>query len=172
MDFEIEIRGRTRRVTVEPKQMSGPEAGRVDVHVDGVTHEVDVRRVVDGLSLLFGNGRSMTVAVTEQAPGRWLAQLPHVAVTAVVNGRGSDRPEDREDGTPDRDVRVTAPMPGRVVRVLVEPGDEVQARQGLVVVEAMKMENELTAPRAGRVAEVAVAPGTPVEAGRLLVLLT
>ena len=62
-------------------------------------------------------------------------------------------------------------MPGRVVRVLVKPGDNVAARQGLVVVEAMKMENELTAPRAGRVKEVAVAEGQSVEAGRLLVIV-
>jgi biotin carboxyl carrier protein len=62
-------------------------------------------------------------------------------------------------------------MPGRVVRVLVAAGDEVIARQGLVVVEAMKMENELTASRAGRVAEVAVVEGQSVEAGRLLVRL-
>jgi biotin carboxyl carrier protein len=62
-------------------------------------------------------------------------------------------------------------MPGRVVRVLVQPGDEVTARQGLVVIEAMKMENELTATRAGRVREVTVAAGAAVEAGRLLVVI-
>ena len=62
-------------------------------------------------------------------------------------------------------------MPGRIVKVLVKPGDEVAARQGLVVVEAMKMENELTSPRAGHVREVAVAEGASVEAGRLLVIV-
>jgi biotin carboxyl carrier protein len=62
-------------------------------------------------------------------------------------------------------------MPGRVVRVLVGPGDEVAARQGVVVVEAMKMENELRAPRAGRVKEIAVAAGASVEAGRVLVVI-
>jgi biotin carboxyl carrier protein len=62
-------------------------------------------------------------------------------------------------------------MPGRVVRVLVKPGDEVAARQGLVVVEAMKMENELAAARPGRVTDVAVTEGVSVEAGRLLVVI-
>jgi biotin carboxyl carrier protein len=62
-------------------------------------------------------------------------------------------------------------MPGRIVRVLVGPGDEVTARQGVVVVEAMKMENELRAPKAGRVREVAVSPGVSVEAGRVLVVI-
>ncbi len=62
-------------------------------------------------------------------------------------------------------------MPGRVVRVLVAPGDEVQARQPLVVVEAMKMENELRSPRAGRIKQVAVSPGLSVDAGAMLVLI-
>jgi biotin carboxyl carrier protein len=62
-------------------------------------------------------------------------------------------------------------MPGRVVRVLVSPGDEVSPSQGVVVVEAMKMENELRAPRGGRVKDVSVSPGTSVEAGRVLVVI-
>ena len=62
-------------------------------------------------------------------------------------------------------------MPGRVVRVLVAPGDEVAARQPVVVVEAMKMENELRSPKAGRVKDVAVTEGASVEAGRVLVVV-
>jgi pyruvate carboxylase subunit B len=64
---------------------------------------------------------------------------------------------------------LVAPMPGLVVRVSVAPGDEVQAGQGLVVMEAMKMENELRAPAAGRVARVLAEPGTAVEKGTVLV---
>jgi acetyl/propionyl-CoA carboxylase alpha subunit len=67
--------------------------------------------------------------------------------------------------------RVTAPMPGKVVRVLVKAGDEVQPRQGLVVVEAMKMENELRAAGAGRVRDVFVQEGQSVEAGTALVVV-
>ncbi len=67
--------------------------------------------------------------------------------------------------------RVVAPMPGKVVRVLVKPGDEVKARQGLVVVEAMKMENELRAARDGRVRDVAVAEGQSVDAGSVLLVV-
>ena len=66
---------------------------------------------------------------------------------------------------------LVAPMPGLVVRVNVEPGDEVRAGQGLVVMEAMKMENELRAPAAGRVRHVAAAPGTAVEKGTVLIEL-
>jgi pyruvate carboxylase subunit B len=64
---------------------------------------------------------------------------------------------------------LVAPMPGMIVRVLVQPGDIVQPGQGLVVMEAMKMENELRATSSGTVKAVKVSPGTAVERGALLV---
>ena len=63
---------------------------------------------------------------------------------------------------------VVAPMPGKVVRILVKAGDEVKEGQGLLVVEAMKMENELKAAKAGRVKQVAVLEGVAVEGGAVL----
>jgi biotin carboxyl carrier protein len=62
-------------------------------------------------------------------------------------------------------------MPGKIVRILASLGQEVAAGQGLVVLEAMKMENELRAPRAGRVREFGVREGQTVEAGALLVVM-
>jgi glutaconyl-CoA/methylmalonyl-CoA decarboxylase subunit gamma len=67
--------------------------------------------------------------------------------------------------------KLTAPMPGKIVHVLVRAGDPVAARQPLVVVEAMKMENELRASRAGTVAEVHAHEGQSVDAGTLLVTI-
>lgn len=66
-------------------------------------------------------------------------------------------------------VEVTSPLPGAVLEVKVSAGQEVSPGQVLVILEAMKMENEIIAPRAGRVAEVAVTPGQSVSAGDLLV---
>ncbi|MDE3195830.1 MAG: acetyl-CoA carboxylase biotin carboxyl carrier protein subunit [Acidobacteriota bacterium] len=63
---------------------------------------------------------------------------------------------------------LAAPMPGKVVRVLAVEGDEVRAGQGIVVVEAMKMQNEMKSPRDGRVISVAVKPGDSVNAGAVL----
>jgi biotin carboxyl carrier protein len=64
---------------------------------------------------------------------------------------------------------VKSPMPGKVVRLLVKSGDEIKTGQGVAVVEAMKMENELRAPRGGTVQEVRVREGQAVEAGETLV---
>jgi biotin carboxyl carrier protein len=66
---------------------------------------------------------------------------------------------------------IAAPMPGRVIRVLVEPGQDVAAGQGLIVVEAMKMQNEMKSPKAGRVVEVKTAAGATVSAGDILAVV-
>lgn len=66
---------------------------------------------------------------------------------------------------------IAAPMPGKVVKVLVKLGDEVKEGQGLVVVEAMKMENELKSPKAGKVVELPAKEGTAVEINARLVVV-
>lgn len=66
---------------------------------------------------------------------------------------------------------ILAPMPGKVVRILVAAGDAVEAGQGVVVVEAMKMQNEMKAPRAGRVAAIHVKENDSVVAGAVLVVI-
>ncbi|MFN3323016.1 MAG: biotin/lipoyl-containing protein [Bryobacteraceae bacterium] len=71
----------------------------------------------------------------------------------------------------DERLELKAPMPGKVVRVLVEPGGTVEAGQGLVVVEAMKMQNEMKSPRPGVVAAVRVQEGATVNAGDVLVVV-
>jgi biotin carboxyl carrier protein len=168
MTFEILINGQARTVVIEPLADGGHD-GRFRVRLDGDGMTVHLQPTDLGLSLLLDN-RTVDAALTERRAGAWLVQLPHVAIEAVLDGRRSRR------GTPaglatDGEHRITAPMPGRVVRVLVKPGDRVSARQGLLVVEAMKMENELASPGAGTVREVAVAEGASVEAGRLLVVI-
>jgi biotin carboxyl carrier protein len=170
MTFEIEVGDRTRQVSVE---RTAP--GRYRVIVDGVAHEVDAARVGEyGLSLLLDGNTGVSREV-QIAPagirGELLAGIDGRTVTASVNARRTGRASADGIANADGEQRVVAPMSGRVVRVLVSAGDEVGAGQGVVVVEAMKMENELRSPKAGRVKDVAVAPGTSVEAGRLLIVI-
>jgi biotin carboxyl carrier protein len=67
--------------------------------------------------------------------------------------------------------KIVAPMPGKVVRILVSQGAEVKSGQGVIVVEAMKMQNELKSPKQGVVQKIAVAEGAAVNAGELLVIV-
>ena len=122
-----------------------------------------------------GRRRSYEVAIAENPPasGNLMVYVNGRLVTAAVGAargswaqRGSDTSSGGNGPRP-----VTAPMPGKIVKVLVKPGDAVAARQGVVVVEAMKMENELRAPKAGVVAQVNVAEGASVEAGAVLVVI-
>lgn len=102
--------------------------------------------------------------------GKFLVSLNGRTAAVTVNGRRTGSAADAAIHA-HGEQPVVAPMPGRVVRVLVSPGDEVALSQGVVVVEAMKMENELRAPKGGRVKNVSVAPGASVEAGRVLVVI-
>ena len=169
MKFEIDVNGRTRSVSIERAA-----EGRYTVLIDGRSHELDVVRTgVHGLSLLQHDGhRSHDVQVTPTGErGAMLVTLGGRVAQASVNARQTRRAAaDGAAGTHGEQA-VIAPMPGRVVRVLVKPGDEVAVRQGVIVVEAMKMENELRSPKAGRVKDVSVAPGTSVEAGRVLLVI-
>ena len=98
----------------------------------------------------------------------------HVGSTPVavsLNGRRRWGRKDEGGGTSSGPQRLAAPMPGKVVRVLVSVGDAVFARQPVVVVEAMKMENELRASREGTVTEIHVREGMSVDAGALLLVI-
>jgi biotin carboxyl carrier protein len=165
------VRGRARRVLLQRRGTGW------QITVDGIGYDVDVAELgPDSFSLLVGGGpgggRSVSAVVV---PGKEPGEL-HVA----VDGRDvpvwvveSERSRKRGAGGADHagPQRVVAPMPGKVVRVLVAPGQRVEPRQGLVVVEAMKMENELRATRAGEVVAVSVAEGQSVDAGAVLVVV-
>jgi len=145
------------------------------VVVDGAAFEAHLA-AVPGTPLyhLLLSGESWTVAAQPfESGGRWvLGVVGERATVEVVDERTrqiealtAKRAEPASGGT------IAAPMPGLVARVEVAVGQRVEAGAGLVVVEAMKMENELRAPRAGVVQAVHVTAGQPVEKGAPLVTL-
>jgi biotin carboxyl carrier protein len=179
MIYEVAIGDRVLRVAVVRK------GGVLHVDLDGRTHIVDASRIGDAVvSLLVqqdgGAARSVDASFAAQparrghgengAAGDFDVHLDGRTIAVQIRPAGSFGRQ--KSGHPAAAAagpqRVTSPMPGKVVRVLVKPGDAVTARQGLVVVEAMKMENELRAARDGRVRDVAVAEGQSVDAGAML----
>jgi biotin carboxyl carrier protein len=165
--LEVEAGGRTRIVELRRDQN-----GAVEVTVEGRRRVADVIRIGQAWSLLL-DGRSYELAIVERSPGELMVSvngrqvpvsMPAARPAVRVRGRGGAAGRQGPQ-------RVVAPLPGRVVKVLVKPGDAVTARQALVVVEAMKMENELRSPRDGTVAEVRAAEGTSVEANAVLVVI-
>ena len=168
MVFEIEAGGRMHAVGIDVDR--GRE-GRLTVTIDGVASAVDIRRTAAGYSILLGHGGGQVVeaAVTDgETRGEFVVHLPSASVPVSID---ASRRRSRTAKHADGEQRIVAPMPGRIVRVLAAAGDEVELRQPIIVIEAMKMENELRAPKAGRVKEVAVEAGASVEAGRLLVVI-
>jgi biotin carboxyl carrier protein len=170
MTFEVEIAGRRRVVGIEPAGHS-----RFRVSIDGHPHLVDAVRVGEyGLSLIVdgeaGTSRELVV-VPAAVRGELLVSLDGRTVPATIDARRSRRGGGEGAAGAHGEQRIVAPMPGRVVRVLVAEGDDVAGRQPVIVVEAMKMENELRSPKAGRVKEVSVTAGASVDAGRVLVVI-
>jgi biotin carboxyl carrier protein len=166
MRVELEVAGRRRLVEIERRD------DRLTVRLDGQPVGVEATALPGGRwSLrLPGSGRQHEVVILSRPDGRGLeALVDGLSVPVrVSSGTAVARKAGAHGEGPDR---VTAPMPGKVVKLLVSAGDQVTARQGVVVVEAMKMENELRAGRAGIVREVLVAEGASVEAGTPLLVI-
>ena len=173
MQYDVLIGERTRTVVV---QRAGDG---FTVTIDGTAFDVHASRV-DGalLSLLVGQGREArpsrsvpAVVVSGKTPGDLGVHVNGRQVRVSVTERGRARRGGSAAAHGTGPQRLMAPMPGKIVRVLVALGDVVEAGQGLVVVEAMKMENELRAAKAGRVASIAVAEGQSVDAGAVLAVV-
>ena len=144
--FEVVLGERRYRVDV-----ARPAAALRSLLIDGRQYEVALREESAGRYQVSAGGGLYTVEAAD--PLTFLARQSH----GDKSGRGSRH--------------VAAYMPGRVVSLLVAPGDQVAAGQGLLVLEAMKMQNEIQAERAGRVKAILVAPGEAVDTGVPLIEL-
>ena len=166
MKLEIETGDRVRAVTIQRK------GAQLQVVVDGKAHMVDARRVSDGvLSLLLGERSVDAAFAPHHGNGAVDVHLNGVVVPVQIRQAGAFGRQKKEAAQLSGPQRLVAPMPGKVVRVLVKAGDTVKAKQGLIVVEAMKMENELRAARDGRVRDVMVKEGQSVDAGAALAII-
>jgi biotin carboxyl carrier protein len=153
-EFEIEeLSGHSLRITLGDTQF-----------------EADVRRAGQSSFSIIVGDRSFDFEVARQADELVVgARGVATRLTLQDTARRSRRTSTREHAG--GRVELKAMMPGRVVSLLVKIGDEVAAQQGVVVVEAMKMENELKSPKAGKVTEIKVVAGQTVEKGELLLII-
>ena len=166
--MELIVRKGDRQEEVE---LTRHDDGSYHVAVDGKSFDIDVAAVDDVLSLCVSDGRQLEVAV------RRLKSQGH-STYQVSSVRGVDTVEVMdpltyllEQANPEATAgggKVSALMPGRVVEILVEEGGEVQKGQGVVVLEAMKMKNEIHAEKDGRVTKLYVEAGQNVEGGNPL----
>jgi len=149
------------------------EGVRVFAEVGGRRYELEARAVGAGEYLLVHEGRvyecrvgrskergsPLTVSAGAREYEVTLTDPKHLRGAGVAHGAGEGR------------AQVVAPMPGKVVRVMVEAGEQVEAGQGVVVVEAMKMQNELKSPKGGTVSELRAEAGATVNAGDVLAVI-
>jgi biotin carboxyl carrier protein len=138
------------------------------IEADGVRHEVDVHKLEGDFFSILTGGKSYEVSVEATRDGY---RVRHGAAEQLVTLSDPGRQAREARGASAGPERVLSLMPGKIVRLLVNEGDSVEAGQGIVVVEAMKMENEIAAPKAGRVVSIAVEPNQAVEGGAELLVI-
>lgn len=165
MTYDIRIGTHSFTVEVERKGEDW------QVIVDGEPVSVTATAIDKGtLSLLLGE-RSVTVHLdrqnSENGSSQWLLGLHGRQVSADVRDRR--RLRRRPHGVEQEGrVRLTAPMAGKVIKLLAAPGDAVEAGQGILVLEAMKMQNEVRSPKSGTLISLAVSDSSAVATGQLL----
>jgi biotin carboxyl carrier protein len=149
------------------------EAGRVFANVDGREYELETHATPSGVTLRTEAGKIFDCRVAgKPSSGQSVdvfvgTQRYVVMLTDPKRLRGTAASGSHADGA----ARILAPMPGKVVRVLVEQGAQVEAGAGMIVVEAMKMQNEMKAPKTGVVTALNVSVGTTVNGGDVLAVI-
>jgi biotin carboxyl carrier protein len=175
MKVEIQIDGVKRTVEIEALG-----AGEFRARLDGQTIAADaVETGTSSYSILL-DGRAFEARVFHEGPGEpgnneannLLVHCAGMEFRVQVRDPRSWRTSRRSALEATGSQQVLAPMPGKIVRVLVAAGETVQAGQGLVVVEAMKMQNEIRAPKSGRVERMLVAEGQAVRTQETLMVIT
>jgi biotin carboxyl carrier protein len=166
LKFEVQLSGPSgnKHRTVELER----DADRWKITLDGQPIDADAVEIgPDTISLLL-EGHSYEVSLVPLPNGQLKLQTGLQEFTAEVADPRAWR--GRKHGVLELEGRqqIVAPMPGKVVRVLVKAGDKVEAGQGLFVVEAMKMQNEIRSPKSGVIERLQVKEGQPVNAGEVL----
>jgi biotin carboxyl carrier protein len=162
MKCEVVLNGVRRIVELER------ESDRWRIALDGENIDADAVEIAPNIFSILLNGNSHEVRITPTATGALTLQTGHQEFTAEVIDPRAWR--GRRHGALEAEGRqqILAPMPGKIVRVLVQEGEKVEAGQGLLVVEAMKMQNEIRSPKSGTVERLLAKEGQPVNAGEVL----
>ncbi|MGC1869569.1 MAG: biotin/lipoyl-containing protein [Acidobacteriaceae bacterium] len=165
MTYDVELRGHKHTLSVE----HGPGSAERFL-LDGKPCAADARFLSPRVLSLLIDGRSYRV-VFDPRPGAEAVVVGEHRMTFAISDPRSLRSKKRTSGSESGALSITAPMPGLIVKLLVGVGDVVKTDQPLVVMEAMKMQNELKASRPGAVTRIAVKAGAIVQAGQLLLVI-
>ena len=166
MNYELTIDGARRKV-----EFTTPARGSAQVHckIDGREVQADAIRVSPGCYSILLGGRIFEVTVENQS-GRLLARANGREFSIEIFDPRSWRRAHGAGVELEGRQQLVAPMPGKIVRVLVKAGEQVTAGQGLLVIEAMKMQNEVRSPKSGTVEKLA-REGQTVNAGEVLAVV-
>ena len=161
MTYSFKLDNQIYKVNIEQD-----ESGVV-VEINGEEHPVEYSRLDDNLYSIIVNGQSLTIGTFKQGKQIQVFHNGDLYELEAISDR-----ELSKSGGIGSGLEIISPMPSRVVKILKNEGEDVEAGEAVVVVEAMKMESELKALQAGKIKTVKVNEGGAVEANALLVVLS
>ncbi len=172
MKLIAEVTGHQHELTLE---RDAAEPSHVVATIDGRRYEIIAREITTGFYLLLNEARVYKCRVDKtgiQSTGGAEVYVGNqtYGVTIIDPKRMRSGQHVGAHGV-DGSAQIVAPMPGKIVRVLIEQGASVEAGDSLIVVEAMKMQNEMKAPRAGVIAKLNAQAGATVNAGDVLAVI-
>ena len=150
-------------------EIAKTDAGQ-HISIDGKPALADARPIAPGIYSILIEGRSFEALVETFGDELRVSIAQEEFALRIADPRKWKKGASAGHSTDGRQA-VTAPMPGRVVRVLVKPGDAINSGQGIAVVEAMKMQNEVRSPKTGSVERVLVKEGQTVNAGDTIAVI-
>lgn len=162
------IRAEEREIPIEVEEI-GPHC--YNIKINGEVRAVDGRRIGPNRLSLLLDGRSYEASLIRAADDYDVLVSNHRFRFRLLSAERARRAKsgDARDAHGRREIK--ASMPGKVVDVLVKVGDAIEAHEGILIIEAMKMENEVRSPGAGEVKEIRVKPGQAVETGEILAIV-
>jgi biotin carboxyl carrier protein len=166
MKLHIEFNSRMREVELH----GAGSGGRWRCVIDRREIEADASEINPGVFSILIGGEAFEARV-EPFTGKLRVHVDGKEYVAAVQDPRQWRRGDGAAAVSQGRQQLIAPMPGKIVRVLVKPGEEVEAGQGIVVVEAMKMQNAVRSPKGGTVERVLVAEGQAVNAGEVVAII-
>jgi biotin carboxyl carrier protein len=167
MMYEVTIAEKTYRVELVRASEDKQKGDQWVCKLNGREFPMDVVSVQEGVLSLLTNGKSYEIK-QETVGAETNVVVGHERFSVAVRDPRSFRSRSRAGASEQGVKKITAPMPGKVVRILAGVGAQVETGQSVIVIEAMKMQNELKAPKAGVVKKINVVEGAAVEAGQSL----
>jgi biotin carboxyl carrier protein len=166
MQYQVKVNGRTALV-----ELVSASENKLQVSVDGKQYEIDYVKVnPDSVSIIYANRSFKMELIAGSGIRQYLVNtIKNTYTVDIIDAEARYLSSRKQGQDADADSVIKAPIPGRVIKIMVSENEQVEAGQNLIVISAMKMESDYKAPRSGKILAIHVKEGQTVEARQVLI---